>query len=84
MKTAMMYVEVPEKIHYMLLEGDYSHLHNVFINSVDMGNETQQDELSKLVHTPDWYRREDLDVSIEELRQAIVEGAELIVCGFIL
>ena len=80
MKTAIIFSEVPESVYYLVLDGDYSRFNNVYINSEDSTDEAKDEMYSilypehRLVH----------EVSLEEFRLAIVDGAFLIEAGFLL
>lgn len=52
MKTIVIWDECEANIKFFVLEGNYSHLNGVYINSV-LSKEKHQDELSKLVYCQD-------------------------------
>lgn len=82
MKTAIIYDQFGEKdIEFYVIEGDYSRLDKVYINSYE-GDEDLQGELYHLM-----FNEEGDQIlkkaSKEEFCKAISKGAKLIVCGFI-
>lgn len=81
MKTAFIYVEVPERISYFIEEGDFRHLNGVYINGTN--DEEKQDQLNAVLFDKDWENKFS-PVSIEEVQQAVKEGAFLVEVGFYL
>lgn len=82
MKTAIVYFEVPEYVRYFVVDGDYSHLHEVYVNSVNSDEKLQQ-ELNDLVYGSDGYVQLKM-LTVQEFAQHIREGAVLIEAGFYL
>lgn len=82
MKTALIYSEDYDLIpQFFVIDGDYRHLNNVFINGVDQ-DETKTDALNSLMYSEDGKHRHT-PVTLEQFAAAIREGAEPIVCGFL-
>jgi hypothetical protein len=75
-------------VTFAVLDGDYRHLNGVYINMVvpededEAGHNKKQDELNELV-----YNQKDGSYKIEMLdtfpTEAVREGAEVIVAGFL-
>lgn len=78
-KTAIIYNLVPEEIEYHIVDGDYSHLQGAYVN---FENTPEEEELCHLLY-PEESPRPD-PVSLEELKQAVLDGAHLIEAGFVL
>jgi hypothetical protein len=79
MKTAVIWNEI-EELKYAVIDGDLSKYHDLYINSiVDQDKEELLDELIELQGNWD----DSIFCSIEQFRQAIVDGAKLVECGFI-
>lgn len=78
MKTAIIYQEIPENTHLFVVDGDYSHLHDVYINTME--NQEKQNELNNLIYDEKEYHKHKV-VSILEIKNAVRDGAELIMCG---
>lgn len=66
--------EAPLKFY--LVEGDYTRLHGVYINSTENTQE-QIDELNELIDDPSL-----LKTFTKFPRKAVVNGAAVITCGF--
>lgn len=80
MKTAIIYNQFEERISYHVIDGDYSHLHNVYVNG---GEEEKEDQLLEIIQDSEGYAKKG-KVSIDKFSQAISDGARLIECGFYL
>lgn len=76
MKTLVLFEEVPVKSFFFVLEGDYRHLNNVYINAGH--NEEKAAELNALVYTSEGV------VKVDELDEPIKDWDYFIKCGFIL
>jgi len=81
MKTVFIYDQVLEApIQFLVVEGDYSHLNNCYINSMDCTDE-QADEINKLIFKPDWtYVDGFVDVFPSE---EVFNGAKVAIIGFL-
>lgn len=80
MKTAIIYNQFEEGISYHVIDGDYSHLHNVYVNG---GEEEKEDQLLDIIQDSEGYATKG-KVSLQQFSQAISAGAKLIECGFYL
>lgn len=88
MKTVMIYDQLDSALRFFVLDGDYRHLHNVYINQYVEDKkarkeaEKKQDELNELV-----YNTETGEFKIPVLDefpvQAVRDGAEVVVAGFL-
>jgi hypothetical protein len=81
MKTAIIFNQFEEGISYHVINGDYSHLLNVYIN----GNAEQEliNELNSLIFDEEGYSTKG-KVSLDQFAEAISAGAKPIECGFYL
>lgn len=84
MKTLFCYID-NEKLtpDFFELEGDYSHLHDVFINS---NNEELWDELTKIINSVYSWGLEDIETIDQEiilLKEPTKDWDHFVVCGFI-
>ncbi len=85
MKTAVIYQEIPERLNLFVFNGDYSHLDGVYING--SGDMKKEDLLHDIIYHQQFKEEPGYKNPVatkEEFEQAIIDGAELIVCGFIL
>ena len=91
-KTVIIFEEVPEHTLFFIIDGNYKHLNDIFINDVESPEEKQV-ELNKLVYNDEendlpidhplkYYKYEKR--TLEDVKKAIKEGAELIVAGLML
>ena len=83
MKTALLFNEFDCGISFFILDGDYIHLDDVYVNSVDCEGEEETDELTDLMYDPVDGHMLHRKVTKDEFVQAIQNGAAMIVCGFI-
>lgn len=81
MKTVFIYDQVlQEPLKFLVVEGDYSHLNNCYINSMDCTDD-QSDEINKLIFKEDWsYVEGFLDTFPTE---EVVNGAKVAIIGFL-
>lgn len=82
MKTALIWFEVPEKITYFIIDQDLSKFQGVYINSVN--NVDLQAELNSIIYDETSGEFLHSEVTIEEIENAVREGAKLIEAGFYL
>lgn len=80
MKTAIIYNQFEEGISYHVIDGDYSHLHNVYVNGDE---EEKEDQLLGILNDSEGYATKG-KVNLQKFSLAISAGAELIECGFYL
>lgn len=81
MKTVFIYDQVLEMpLSFLVVDGDYSHLNNCYINSMDC-TEEQADEINKLVFNEDWTYVQGF---VEEFpAYEVVKGAKVVIIGFL-
>lgn len=79
MKTVIIYNSVVDPIRFYVVEGDFSHLNNVFVNDSE-GDETLEDALNSLVFDADWNYLPSMESFPVD---AVKEGAIVIVAGFL-
>lgn len=81
MKTVIIWDELNAAVTFFVVDGDHTALNNVYINSTDATNE-QLDGLNALIYKDDdgEFKHEALD---EFPKQAVIEGANVIVAGFL-
>lgn len=82
MKTALLFLEIPESHKFFILDGDYTHLIDVYIGLCS--DEDKQTELSDLIFDNNAGDFRHAPVSIEDFEAAIRDGAKFIVCGMIM
>jgi hypothetical protein len=80
MKTAIIYNQFEEGISYHVINGDYSHLHSVYVNGDE---EEKEDQLLEIIQDSEGYATKG-KVSLDQFAEAISAGAKLIECGFYL
>lgn len=80
MKTAIIYNQFEEGVSYHVIEGDYIHLHNVYVNG---GEEEKEDQLLGILNNSEGYATKG-KVSLQHFAEEISAGAKLIECGFYL
>jgi len=72
-----------ESIQFFVMDGDYSHLNDVYINAVGNPEDmTDQEELHNLVYNENGYTKPDLMLDNFPC-EAVANGAIVIVCGFL-
>lgn len=83
MKTVLIFDQLLQEpsLSFLVVDGDYSHLHYSYINSSDCSEENQ-DTIISLVYTPEWCLVEGFTTDFPT--QAVVEGAKVVVIGFLL
>lgn len=74
MKTIMIYEEIPERLSFIVLEGDYSHLNHVIINANE--DETKINELSDLIFDKEGY---EIVEKLTEFPTEIVKNEDCVV-----
>lgn len=82
MQTVIIFQEINTELSpkIFIVEGDYAHLYDVYIN---MGlNEKLEDELTSLIYDSEGQYL-NCPTTIEHVKEAIKNGAELIFCGFV-
>ncbi|QDH83386.1 hypothetical protein [Achromobacter phage Motura] len=80
-QTVMIYDQFGvEPLQFLVLNGDYTHLDQVFINSTECTDE-QMDELSSLIYDGDGNVIAKFKKKFP--RKAVVNGAKVIVAGFL-
>ena len=80
MKTVIIYDQIYQQpISYYVVDRDVSHLHGVYGNSVN-ASEEQQNELCSIVFDEEWNTKPALEHFPTE---EVVNGAKVIVCGFL-
>lgn len=81
MKTVFIYDQVLEMpLSFLVVDGDYSHLNNCYINSMDC-TEEQADEIDKLIFNEDWTYVEGF---VEEFpTDEVLKGAKVAIIGFL-
>lgn len=80
MKTAIIWNEI-EDLKYVVVDGDYTHLHGVYINMADNDPDKER-ELSGLVYDEEFcFKHQPL--LLDAFADAIRDGAALIECGFL-
>lgn len=78
-KTVIIYNDTGTHLRFAVVDGDYSHLDGVYINEV-FDDYTLQKELSKLIYTSGG---QELLTFVDKFpTKAVLDGAEVIVCGF--
>jgi hypothetical protein len=82
MKTAFLFNEFDYGVSFFILDGDYTHLDGVYVNSVDC-EEDASSELTNLMYDPVDGHMLHRKATKDEFVQAIQNGAAMIVCGFI-
>lgn len=83
MKTVLIFDQLLQEpsLSFLVVDGDYSHLHYSYINSSDCSEENQ-DTIISLVYTPEGDLVEGFTTDFPT--QAVVEGAKVVVIGFLL
>lgn len=80
-KTAVIFDRCEANIEFYVLNGDYRHLDNIYINDFD-NEEELNNELDSLFYEDNGKNRQE-EVSKTEFEQAIREGATMIVVGLL-
>lgn len=81
MKTVLIYDQCgQEDVKFAVIEKDVSHLSGIYINNSENDLELE-DELSDLLY--DKNGESLVELSKEFPVQAVIEGAKVIVCGFL-
>ena len=80
-KTVMIYDQLDASIKFLVLDGDYKHLDGIYINASDQ-DEKLQDELSNLLYDPQ-NGQDRVTLLTEFPTQAVRDGAEVIIAGFL-
>lgn len=81
MKTIVIYDQLLEQpVKFFVLEGDYTHLDNVYINSAN-GDEALMDEVQNIVYDEDGRCKITMLDAFPVLDRAV--SYAVIVCGFI-
>jgi hypothetical protein len=79
MKTLMLWDQVEDALQYTILAGNYSHLHNVYLNSCE--DEKKEEELNNLIFDAKGkYKIEFINL---EKPTKFPEHDIVIVCGFL-
>lgn len=93
-KTVVIYDQLDADVKFAVLDGDYSHLNGVYINScvpdtdaenyaeLEAALEKKNEELSNLFYYPDT-GKDKLELLEEFPTQAVRDGAIVIVAGFL-
>lgn len=81
MKTVLIFDSVLEEpIKFLVVDGDLSHLHQKYLNSMDTTDQ-ESDQINALVFDSDWHYVEEF---VEEFpTEAVKQGAKVIVTGFL-
>lgn len=81
MKTVLIYDSIgQDEIKFLVVEGDYRHLHGKYANSVET-SEKEEDTINSLVFNEDWYLKEGF--TTEFPTQAVIDGAFVVTIGFL-
>lgn len=81
MKTVLIYDQCgQEPLKFRVVDGDYSHLEGKYGNCT-LTTEKESDEINELVFNKDWYLLEDFTQTFPT--QAVVEGAKVVIIGFL-
>tara|TARA_R110000851_G_scaffold310444_1_gene470266 strand:- start:194 stop:433 length:240 start_codon:yes stop_codon:yes gene_type:complete len=73
-KTAVIFEFVPENTKFYVVDGDFSHLNGVMVNVDDYSELTE--ECAEFIPTG------QKELTIQDIKQAVLDGAELIHCGY--
>jgi len=80
MKTVFIWDELQGELQFFVVEGDFRHLNNTYINSVE--DEDKQDELNKIL-AYDNEGKPEVTMLTEFPIQEVKDGAYVVVAGFL-
>lgn len=80
MKTVFIWDEMQGELKFFVVDGDYRHLNNIYINTVD--NEEQQDQLNEVLGY-DEQGQPKITMLTEFPVQEVKDGAFVVVAGFL-
>jgi len=84
MKTAVIYRVGDDLSKYYVINGDWSHAHDVYGDGDCVNHPLPEETYKETAEALANKLSEKEEVSLEELRQAIVQGAYLIEAGWVL
>lgn len=80
-KTVLIYDQLgQDELKFLVVEGDYRHLHGVYSNSTKTTKE-QEDQINTLVFNEEWYLKDGFVTEFPT--QAVIDGAYVVTIGFL-
>lgn len=87
-KTILIFEEVPERLSYLVYDGDLTRFEGVYIGSYNEENaklqDELQDELSTLIHDSNGLKYERFETFPTEIFRQSPDTTTVITCGIIL